>query len=84
MYRVIKSTTSPRLEDWDAMKPEWLDRATEAYNKAITSDQLEDMDYGQLVTFVADHADLPTNIASYFVDEFMRDEIEPLPLRTSE
>lgn len=81
MYRVIKCSSTSVVDS--EMYKEWEIRCTDAYNKAITSDQLEDMDYGQLVTFVADHADVSMNIAGYFVDEFMRDEIDPLPLRAS-
>lgn len=80
MYRVIKAS---RYDDWEDQKYELRERCVEAYNKAITSDQLEDMDYGQLITFVADHANVAMNIAGYFVDEFMRDEPEPLPLRAA-
>ena len=83
MYRVIKCSVSSELLEEDPRYAEWQDRCIDAYNKEITSDQLEDMDYGQLVTFVADHADVAMNIASFFVDEFMRDEIDPLPLRAS-
>lgn len=68
---------------WTEMHDAWQEACRRVYNSIIDSDQIEDMDYGQLVDYVADHASVQTNIAGYFVDEFMRQDPEPVPLRAS-
>ncbi|MCM1223256.1 MAG: hypothetical protein NC548_53270 [Lachnospiraceae bacterium] len=77
MYRVILSSSLKFSNDGS----EEQFACEEAYNAAVSSDEIEDMDYGQLVDFVATRAKVQTNVAGYFVDEFMRRELEPIPLR---
>lgn len=38
------------------------------------------MTYGRLVGYVADMARVDWDVAAYFVEKFMGEELEPLPL----
>lgn len=80
MKRLIRSSQHFQGTSWEKNADVWEEACEQWYNSITSSDQIEDMTYGMLVDYVADMAQVNWDVAAYFVEMFMNEEVEPLPL----